>query len=208
MEADGLSSEFAQLSEDDWSVGVQALADKLGIESGMSVFEVGCGAGAFLYGLASRGCSVGGVDQAPALVARAKQVMPTGSFSIGDAAAFKIEPRADAVVSFGAFMYFRSEAYAEQVVESMCAKARHVMAILDVPDLAEKAKSIAYREHLAGGAEAYASRYEGLEHRYYDRQRLAGLLRANGLVDVRTEDQSIEGYGNARYRFNAWGFVP
>jgi trans-aconitate methyltransferase len=187
---------------------VESLANRLGLSPGMSVFEVGCGAGAFLYVLWRRGLSVAGIDRSPTLVATAANVIPPGSFEVSDAATFKVRPRVDAVVSFGVFLYFRSEPYAELVVARMRANAKRVVAVLDVPDRAKQAEAIAYRQRVAGGPQAYAKRYAGLEHRYYDRDWMAETLSAVGLVDVRVEDQSFEGYGNNPYRFNAWGCVP
>jgi cyclopropane fatty-acyl-phospholipid synthase-like methyltransferase len=208
MAADGMDSGFARLDEARWSAGVMDLAGRLGLAPGTSVFEVGCGAGALLYVLAQRGFSVAGVDRSATLLARAAEVMPCGSFAVADAAALDLQPGCDAVVSFGVFLYFRSERYAELVAQRMRAKAKRVVAVLDLPDRAKQAEAIAYRQRLAGGSEAYAKRYAGLEHRYYDREWAADTLTALGLVDVRVEDQSIASYGNARQRFNGWGFVP
>jgi SAM-dependent methyltransferase len=208
MAADGLDSGFSQVDEAAWSAGINELGGRLGLSPGTSVFEVGCGAGAFLYVLAHRGCSVAGVDRSGALVARASEVMSQGTFEVVDAAEFKLVPTVDAVLSYGVFLYFGSEQYARLVVERMRAKARRVVAILDLPDRARQTEAIADRERMAGGPAAYAARYAGLEHRYYDRDWMAEALRGLGLVDVTVEDQSIDVGGNARHRFNAWGFVP
>lgn len=207
LAADGFDSGFAGLSEASWSAGVRGLAADLGLTPGTSVFEVGCGAGAFLYELERLGCKVGGVDQSPALVAKAAEAIPSGHFAVADAAALQVEPPVDAVISFGVFLYFSSLAYAAQVLDRMVEKAQHVVAVLDAPDLAKREEHLADRYELAGGEAAYAARYAGLDHAYYDRTWLADELRARGLVDIHVEDQTIDGYGNAPFRFNAWGFV-
>jgi trans-aconitate methyltransferase len=208
LAADGFDTNFSGLDEVAWSAGVDGLRTRLGLAPGMSVFEVGCGAGAFLYVLSQQGFSVAGIDRSAALVAKAAEVMPRGSFGVADAATFDLLPPADALISFGVFLYFSSERYAEVVLGRMRAKARRVVAVLDVPDRAKQAEAIAYRQRLAGGPEAYAKRYAGLEHRYYDRDWMASMLAAVGLVDVHVEDQSLAGYGNSGHRFNAWGAVP
>ncbi|MGA2009564.1 MAG: methyltransferase domain-containing protein [Solirubrobacteraceae bacterium] len=208
MAADGLDSGFAQLDEPGWVEGVTGLCGRLGLSPDMSVFEVGCGAGAFLYVLANQGFAVAGLDQSPALVARAAAVMPSGAFTVADATQLNVSRRFDAVVSYGVFMYFRSEPYAGLVLERMRDKARRLVAVLDVPDRAEQAGATGYRERLAGGPDAYAERYAGLEHRYYDRDWMAQRLLDLGLIDVRVERQSIDPGGNGRHRFNAWGSVP
>lgn len=206
MAADGLDSGFARLSQAAWMRGVDRLAGDLRLEAGMSVFEVGCGAGAFLYELARLGCTVAGIDRSPALVRRAAEALPTGTFAVADASALEPKPLADAVVSFGVFLYFNSHTYADRVIDRMVAKARRVVAILDLPDAATRSADLDHRYELAGGRAAYAARYSGLEHRYYDRDWVAETLRARGLLRVRVESQAIEGYGNSPFRFNAWGF--
>jgi hypothetical protein len=107
----------------------------------------------------------------------------------------------------GVFIYFDSLAYATQVLDRMTAKARRVVAILDIPDAERQSEALAERQRVAGGTAAYAARYDGLEHRYYHREWFAEALHAQGLADVHVEDQALEGYGNAPFRFNAWGFT-
>lgn len=205
--ADGWTSAFARWTEAPWSANVRRLAAVLGLTPGTSVFEVGCGAGAFLYELDRLGCTVSGVDLSPALVGKAAEAIPAGRFAVSEAAALHVTPQVDAVISFGVFLYFGSLGYAAQVLDRMVEKARQVVAVLDVPDLATREQDLAYRHKLAGGEAAYAVRYEGLDHCYYDRAWLAEELRARGLVEVRVEDQAIDGDGDAPFRFNAWGFL-
>lgn len=208
LAADGFDSGFAAMTPQAWSAGVRRVAAALRLAPGASVYEVGCGAGAWLFELERAGHPVAGLDLSPALIARAGEALPNGTFTVGDALTVEPEPLADAVVSFGVFMYFSSAAYAEAVLDRMVTKARHAVAILDLPDAATREADLERRTRLAGGAEAYAERYAGLDQRYYDRDWVADALRARGLVDVHTEGQSIEGYANAPYRFNAWGFKP
>jgi len=70
-----------------------------------------------------------------------------------------------------------------------------------VADRATQDAALAHRRaHL--GPEAYAVRYEGLDHLYLDRAWFERELLALGCVSVVTEDQHIAGYANGRYRFN------
>jgi len=208
MAADGLDSAFAVMSEETWLSAIRRHAAVLELSAGDSVFEVGCGAGAFLYELERLGCRVAGIDRSAPLIAKASAVMPNGVFAIADAAEFELTPQADVVISFSVFLYFASDAYAEQVVARMVQKARRVVAVFDVPDLATRDADLAHRYEIAGGKEAYAARYEGLEHRYYDRGWFAEALASHGLRDVHVEDQLAGGSSNAPFRFNAWGRLP
>jgi trans-aconitate methyltransferase len=171
------------------------------------VFEVGCGAGAFLHELRALGCTVGGIDSSPALIEIARRALPDGQFDVCDAALLSPEPTADFVISSGVFLYFASLAYARGVVDAMVRKATGAVAILDVPDLSHSAAAIAERHAALGGGAAYRERYAGLNHLYYDRDWMGDALRTAGLTAVTIADQDITGYPNGRHRFNAWGFV-
>jgi SAM-dependent methyltransferase len=207
MDADGLDSGFAHVSEAAWLHMIARLASAWDLAPHESVFDVGCGAGAFLLPFHDAGHPVGGIDGSPGLVAAARQV---GLTSVSVAWANGLDPlqRSDVVASFGVFIYFDSWTYAERVLDRMVAKARRVVAVLDIPDAARQGEALAQRQRLAGGAAAYAARYDGLEHRYFDRRWFADALTARGLTDVHVEDQSLDGYGNAPFRFNAWGIKP
>jgi SAM-dependent methyltransferase len=207
MAADGLDTSFGSVGEESWRGFVESVRNDLGLRAGDSVFEIGCGAGGFLYELHRAGLQVGGVDRSASLVACAREVMPGGDFAVGDADTFVPAQPADAVVSCGVFMYFPSLGYAERVVARMAASARRAVAILDVPDDALREEALAERREALGGDEAYADRYAGLEHLYYDRRWLADVLGRHGLVDVRVTPQRVEGYANGRFRFNVWGAV-
>src|SRR5256885_3503728 len=67
------------------------------------------------------------------------------------------------------------EAYAEEVIARMAAKALRAVAVLDVPDVARRDEAEAFRRGVLG-AEAYERRYRGLEHRYFGRPRIAAAL--------------------------------
>jgi SAM-dependent methyltransferase len=208
MAADGLDTGFGDVAEPSWLAGAHRWSERLGIDRGASVFEVGCGAGAFLYALRGTGCSLGGNDWSASLIAIARTALPRGRFVVADAGEIDTADQADVVVSFGVFLYFPSLEYSRAVIERMAAKARRVVAILDVPDIATRDAALSYRRASAGGDRAYAERYAGLDHLHHDRSWMAAALRACGLVDVQVADQDLAGYGNAPFRFNAWGFTP
>jgi SAM-dependent methyltransferase len=206
--ADGFDTGFGDVDESSWIAFVRRRANELGIVSGMSVFEVGCGAGAFLYELHRMGCVVGGIDRSATLAGFARLVLPEGRFEVGDASELDTASPADVVVSCGVFPYFPSLGYARTVVERMAVKARRAVAILDVPDRATEDAALRYRRASAGGDAAYARRYEHLHHLYYDRAWMLETLQGCGLVRVRVIDQDLAGYGSAAFRFNARGFKP
>lgn len=205
MAADGLDTGFGSVTEEAWRGFVQQVTSAFAVGAETTIFEVGCGAGAFLYDLYERGCAVAGLDQSAALVSYARQAMPRGQFTVADAASIDVAEPYDMVISCGVFLYFPSLDYARTVIGLMAAKARRAVAILDVPDLARREQALALRRRALGAA-AYEAKYGGLDHLYYDKDWLMDALDACGLVRVRAEDQAIPGYANAAYRFNVFGW--
>ena len=205
--ADGRDTPYGRVDEAQWVAFVQRCATRLDLGPGGSVFEVGCGAGAFLYVLSNSGYAVSGIDRSAALVGSARRCMPEGHFEVADAAEFSLTPHPDAVVSCETFMYFASADYARAVLSRMAAKATGAVAVLGVPDAAKKEEALEHRMRLAGGRRAYEARYRGLEHLYLERDWLASCFADCGLVDVEVDDQQLPGYDNAAFRFNCWGYV-
>ena len=205
MQADGLDTGFGDVSADAWSVFVQSIIDRLGVRPGQSVYEVGCGAGAFLYEFDQAGAAVAGLDYSNALITIARQAMPWGNFAVAEAAALDVHPLADFVVSCGVFLYFDTLEYATRVIGKMAAKARIGVAVLDVPDLDLRDRAMASRVATVGGPEAYRARYKGLDHLYYRRDWIREAFERAGLYEITVEDQEVAGYDNGAFRFNAFG---
>lgn len=206
LRANGFDTTLAGISTDAWRSYVHSWAARLEIGPGSSVFEVGCGAGAFLYVLGELGCSVGGCDFSSSQIARARAAFPDSPLYVCEAGNIADIGTWDIVIANGVFMYFPSLEYAAEVCRSMCESSAKAVAILDLPDLELKIPALEMRLAAAGGPSAYAARYDGLDHQYFEREWIARQLRDLGLNAVATASQDIEGYGNAAFRFNAWGF--
>ena len=93
----------------------QCIKELLHLTAGMSVFDVGCGAGANLYLLQRDGIAVGGTDYSAALVEAAR------------------------------FSYFPDEAFAERVLTRMLEKTTGAIGLIDLHDAAKKEDFLAYR---------------------------------------------------------------
>ena len=205
--ADGFNTGFGDIEAEAWVDFVDQTCRLFDIRDGDSVYDVGCGAGAFLQPAHARGIDVGGIDYSASRIELARRAMPGAEFDVGEAIELAGEPTADVVLSFGVFMYFPTLDYADEVIGRMCAKATRAVAILDVPDLDLANEALEIRRATAGGAEAYAQRYEGLDHLAYSKIWLAEAMKAHGLREVATGPQTMAGYDNARFRFNAWGWM-
>lgn len=185
-----------------WGDYLGDIAARLGIAPGDALFEVGCGAGAFLYPFAQTDHPVGGLDFSPVLIDMARRAMPTGAFVVGEAAALQTEPGDDWVCANGVFLYFPDPAYAEAVLRRMAAKARKGLAILDVPDLASRDQAMAARRAAYTG-EDYDSHYQGLDHLFFPRDWWQAKAAALGLT-VEIRDQCLAGYLHAPFRYNVF----
>jgi len=202
IDIDGFSSPFGQLNNvKNWEDYIEKIIEKLGIKKGDSIFEVGCGAGAFLYPFYRMGHSVGGIDYAKNLVEVAKESMPQGNFESGDAAGIRSDEKYDFAISNGVFLYFPDYNYAKEVLQRMFAISRKGIGIFDVPDLSRKEESIKERMKTLGEPE-YEKKYKGLDHLYYSKDWFSGILGENARVEVL--DQFMGGYGNSKFRFNVF----
>jgi SAM-dependent methyltransferase len=197
---DGFDSGAGRIEEEHWVEYLGFIAGAVSIKAGDSLFEVGCGSGAFLYPFFMKGHVVGGIDYSQTLIAEARKAFPGMNFAVGEAANLNSLDQYDVVLSNGVFHYFPDLDYARGVVERMIGKARKRVAVLEVPDAAvERESEDARRGSLPRGE--YDRKYLGLKHLYYDRQWFGDLASAHG-CECSIFDQKIRDYGNNQFRFN------
>ena len=189
MAADGL---HASITERAWRNFVEYTAETMDVGPGTRVFQVNCGGGSLLCPLWENGYIVGGLDRSPDQIRLAAEAMPKGRFSLGEASALDpAEPWA-VVVACGTFGSFPDLDYARGVLARMAAKATHAIAVLDVPDIDRAPGS---------GLGAPEASLGGL---FYDRAWMFRMLAEIGAIAVQIEEQKIEGYALAPYRFNVF----
>ena len=163
---DGFDSGAGKINLADWQEYTRLISGKLGLKAGQSVFEVGCGAGAFLFSLREHmALEVGGLDYASGLIAAAQKAMPDGEFLVQGAESLDTESTYDFVIANSVFHYF-DEATAAQVLQAMWKKSRHGIAILDVPNAATRDACERARRDALTQAE-YEEKYKGLDHTYF-----------------------------------------
>jgi hypothetical protein len=157
------------------------VAETLDVGPGTRVFEVDCGAGAFLFPFHQNGFIVGGIDGDPAAIAQALAAMPDGIFQVGIASALDPSVPWDVVAcrSFGArrdlstvssaVALAKVEALAEVdymrgLLARMCAKATHAIALIDVPEERQQWMLHALAEIGANAIQFEASDTSGMVH--------------------------------------------
>ena len=101
---DGFDKGAGQFSIADWRSYTTHVLTSLGIKSGDSVCEIGCGAGAMLYAFREQGIRVTGVDYSNSLITTAHRAMPDTEFYVAEAKRVPYaDNRFDAVLSHSVF---------------------------------------------------------------------------------------------------------
>jgi trans-aconitate methyltransferase len=176
------------------------IAQRFSLSNGSSVYEVGCGAGALLYGLRELlDIDVGGCDFASPLISIARHAIPKGDFIVSDATKFPLSPPYDVVLANGVFHYFPDLMYARRVVELMAAKARRAIAILEIPDEATRELSEQTRREMLS-PEEYEQKYRGLDHLYFPKSWFRDMAEAISM-ECTFPDIKIPGYAQSSFRF-------
>ena len=141
IKLDGFDTGAGRIEADDWRKYAALIAEKLCIRDGATVFEVGCGAGAFLYALREKySLSVGGIDYSAGLIAAASRIMTDGDFRVAEAKELEVQPQFDYVIANSVFHYFNPE-HAAEVLDRMIQKARIAAVVMDIPALCTKDES-------------------------------------------------------------------
>ncbi|WP_414931749.1 class I SAM-dependent methyltransferase [Vibrio europaeus] len=199
---DGFDTGYGTIKDKYWIDYVNHVKKEMAIRDGSSIYEVGCGAGAFLYDFFKKGHKVGGIDYSASLIEICKKVIKCKDVRVGEALSIQVEDKYDFIVSNSVFFYFPSLEYAEAVLEKMIEKANSGIAILEVNDYDFKEDALKLRKkHLT--EEEYNKRYEGLEHLFYKRDWFYKIAQKHNL-HCKIESQIIEDYQNSFYRFNVY----
>lgn len=198
--ADGFDSAIGKVTEDSWMNYVNKISEKLNITVNDSIYDVGCGSGAFLYPFYQKGHKVGGIDYSKSLIDIAQSVMNDMAFTNNEAINIYTQLKYDYVLSNGVFFYFTDLNYAQQVLEKMLLKANKAVAIFDIPDLFKKEICECYRKRALPEGE-YEKKYMGLDHLYFSKDWFVEIANKFG-YQIEVFDQIMENYGNSKYRFN------
>ena len=184
----------------DWQTNARLLSARIGITDHQSVFEVGCGSGAFLYALSEiHTLRIGGADYSKALIEIARRVLPSGQFQWTEAKFIDTEPKYDHVVSQGMFAYFGLD-YAQMVLEKMLEKAEKTVCIFELQDKATKSELERIRREWLG-EEEYERKYAGLEHTYYDPAWFLKWAGDHGVAGIDVIPSLIPNYAQKKFRF-------
>jgi trans-aconitate methyltransferase len=138
----------ATLDEEGWRERVEGVVETLDVGPGTSVFDVGCGAGAFLLPLWENDYRVGGVDRDPALLDQARRAMPDGRFLEGEPS--EVDPAESwaVVVASQGLVACATPDQVRGLLARMTAKASYAVALLGVRETAEPGGLVVERAQL------------------------------------------------------------
>ena len=205
VKADGFDSVVGSLSVEDWKEYVGELFSFIGIEKKHSIFDVGCGSGAFVYEHFLCGGVVGGIDYSSQLIGIAKGFMPDADFLEGDARKINTNKTYDVVTSHSVFQYFDDLKMAETVLGQMCNIAKRTVAVLDIND--ESKFDLYHSERIEkfkqnGFSESdYWEKYRDLKHLFYSKDFFQDYAEKFNL-NIKVSPQTNINYGNSKLRFN------
>lgn len=110
---------------DAWDTVCRSTSQLLDIKADDSMFDAGCGCGAWLESVArqfpEKNLKIAGLDYAPGLIDIANQRIPNGEWHVGDARKYEFIPdnSFDVSVSFGVFVYFDSQDECRTALEEL-----------------------------------------------------------------------------------------
>jgi 2-polyprenyl-3-methyl-5-hydroxy-6-metoxy-1,4-benzoquinol methylase len=177
--ASGYESKVAKTDLAAWLNFIKSIIMTYEIDDTKSVFEIGCGAGSFLYNIQDIAKSVGGADYCEALIEHAKQIIKSDDLSAVEAIAIPTEPKYDVVLAVGCCVYFPSKEYATQVLDVMVAKANKIVGIVDIND--ELKKPLAEKTRRENVGKDYDVLYAGLDHLYLSHEFFEDYAKKSGL---------------------------
>ena len=200
IKADGFDSGAGSFTLKNWKTYTQDFYNILSIKSNESVFDIGCGSGAFLYPLNLSSIKVGGIDYSSPLIDFANRVMKNCDFQQIEASKMDFKIKYDFVISHSVFHYFKDLEYAEDIIEKMLLKSTKRIGIFDIND---KSKKSEYDEVRMGkmNKHEYAKKYEGLDHLFFEKKWFEEIAKKYG-VEIKIFDQKFKGYSNSKLRFN------
>lgn len=202
ISVDGFDSPLGLMTETDWREYVGMFVERTGIETGDSIFEVGCGGGAFLYPFYELGHEVSGIDYSEELVRVAKMAMPLRKdfIEVAEAASCDSNIQNAIVIANHVIHYFSSHEYAFDVLTIMLRKATKTVSVSGIPDAAMKSESEAARRGLLS-KEEYDLKYKGLEILYFEKDWFKEIADKNGF-DIKFYAHAMPGFAQNNYRFD------
>ena len=199
---DGFDSPLGLMEETHWRNYIDMFAQRSGIINSDSIFEVGCGGGAFLYPFYESGHKVSGIDYSGELILVSQSVMPDRKdfLNVTEATCLRNDPREDVVIATHVINYFPTLAYSFEVLTTMSLQAKNIFTVSALPDAQLSKGSKEVRRGLLTNDE-YELKYKGLEILYYEKSWFERLASSNGFI-AQFFDHNMPGFAQNPYRYD------
>lgn len=175
------------------------------IKKTSKVLEVGCGSGAFLYGLKSMiDCKIFGYDYSSNLINAAKKYVD-GTFKQSEAIINPFKKiKFDVVFSHSVFQYFPDLEYSLSVIASMTKSLKNdgTLAVFDLNDVKFEEEYHMARAKKYNNPEDYFLKFKALNHLFFDKNIIKNYLFSKGFKIVSFVDNPIKTYNNSEFRFS------
>lgn len=196
----GFDSPLGSMNESDWRLFVGSLYERLNIRENESIFELGCGAGSFLYPFYEKGFSVAGIDFSEKLIEKANEVFKKGCFEVGEANSLNPNKQYDVIFSNHVIHYFESQKYTSQTFNLLFKKARRSIYISGIPDINFKKEQEKYRKDSLSEQE-YQNKYKGLDILYFDKKWFIDQAKSKNFT-VEFYNHEMPGFAQSKFRFD------
>lgn len=196
LKLNGYDGKQSALTPESISAANEEYTRHMHLHRGDNIYEIGCGAGAFLYHWQKCGHEVGGCDISQSLIDHATKAITSGTFSVDSATNFPVN-RWDHVVSFGVSFYLDGKDF-YRMIDLAIMKAKYSVSIFDIADADKKEDCENFRKATIPN---YEENYVGLGHHYHSKKDVLDYINKLGLR-CHIYDQNIPGYENSKWRFN------
>ena len=208
IKTDGFDSIYAQYTEEDWNKICLNVVKILQIKKENKILEVGCGAGALIYGISQFvKCNFYGVDYSNKLIKIAKMVMPNFYWKQMDSNKLRFKDSSfDGVIVHSVLQYMPDETYAKKTLDELvrvCKSKKNIL-ILDIYDLSKKNKYLEVRAKMLNlTIEQYISSDFYIDHYFFNKEWLIEYFLNKGIyVEILEPFYISNKYKNCEYSFN------
>ena len=198
----GFDSPLGNMKENNWINYVNNVIKRYGLDDGNSIFEVGCGSGAFLYPFYNLNYKISGIDFSKNLVSIANRIfeLKTDKIKSCDADKLDCSSKFHYVVSNHVFHYFRSLNYSFEVLEKMFLKSSKKVILLGLPNFDFKIESENKRRGILTIKE-YEKKYSDLSILYFRKDDFVSFVSKKN-AKIEFFNHQMPGFAQNKFRFD------